>query len=442
VTRSFFGTDGIRGAVGTEPLTPASLVQLGTAIGQWITSSRAHPHAKIILATDTRLSASLCKAALKTGLLQFPFLIDDAYIAPTPVVHHALKDSQYDYGIIITASHNLFQDNGIKIITATGKINTHDEAIIMDFFNKPYNPDYTNVGIDRPVTPLLHIYQERLDRYFKSHFLRHCTLVIDAAHGAFSEYAAKIFEHYGATVKVINHTPDGKNINMQCGSTHPEALQDAVVRMRADAGFAFDGDGDRVIAIASDGSIKDGDDILCFLLKHPRYKTTPHLVGTILSNEGLVNHLHATGRSLIRTSVGDKYVLETLQKENLNLGGEPSGHIIMRDFSECADGLFTALRIAETALLTNDWLLSSFAKFTQLSHTITVSEKKDLHEAPLATIIEKNKALFIGGRLIVRYSGTEPVLRVVAEGPDNILTKKIMDTLMSELKTHLTKEKE
>ncbi len=436
---SFFGTDGIRGAMGTEPLTPESLLQLGKAIGQWIHIK--NQHARILIATDTRLSASLCKSALKTGLLLFPFSIEDAGVVPTPVIHHALKDGQYDYGIVLTASHNQFQDNGIKIVTAHGKITTEDEASIMHFFNTPYTADYHALGSDTPLLTVPQMYQERLDRYFTGSFLKHCSLVIDTANGAYSHCAAKIFEHFGATVKVINNAPTGININKECGSLHPQTLQDTVVRIRADAGFAFDGDGDRIIAVGSDGAIKDGDDILCFLLKHPRYKTSAHIVGTIISNQGLAQHLESTGRSLIRTAVGDKHIIEALKKEQLNLGGEPSGHIIMRDFSECPDGLFTALRIAETALLTHDWKLTSFTKFPHVSKNIHISEKKDLHKEPLATIIKTNEDAFIGGRLIIRYSGTEPILRIVAEGPSLQDAELCVNNLCAELQKHFTEEK-
>ncbi len=437
MNQSFFGTDGIRASVGMEPLTAESLVKLGRAIGQWMVLKK--PHARIVIASDTRLSASLCTSALKTGLLLFPVSVDDAHVAPTPLIYHALKDAQYDFGIVVTASHNAFQDNGIKIITDQGKITLEDEKSIMIFFYQPYVSNYQELGSEKSVTSLPQLYLERLDRYFSSHFLRNCVVVVDTAHGAFSAYAEKIFAHYGATVKIIHNTPDGKNINKACGSLHPQVLQDAVIRMRADIGFAFDGDGDRVVVVTADGVVKDGDDILCFLLKHPRYKTISRVVGTIISNEGLSQQLLATHRSLVRTPVGDKYVLEMLKKECLILGGEPSGHIIMRDFSECSDGLFTALRIAETTILIHDWNLTTFTKYPHISKNMRVVVKEDLEKEPFVTIIKESEKSFVGGRLIVRYSGTEPLLRIVAEGPDKEDAEKIVEELTMQLQKHFSK---
>ncbi len=439
MSHSFFGTDGIRASVGQEPLTPTSLFKLGKAIGFWIQKKK--PNAHIIIANDTRHSASLCKTALTLGLLHFPIRLDYAAIAPTPLVHHYVKDHLYDFGIVITASHNPFHDNGIKIVTPDGKITAQDEQIIMTLFKEDtvsFTPE--SLGTEQSLLTTHAFYQEKVAYYFKKNFLKQYTIVLDTAHGALSSYAQKIFEHFGATVKMIHNEPNGKNINANAGSLFPEHVKNAVLRYGAHAGFAFDGDGDRVIALSSDGTIKDGDDILCFLLKHPRYRSSQAVVGTIISNQGLAHHLEQTHRSLLRTPVGDKYIVEELKQNNLILGGEPSGHIIMRDFSDCPDGLFTALKIAETALLTNDWTMKTFEKFPYVTKNIPVFEKKDLTKEPIVSIIKKNEKTFIGGRLIVRYSGTESILRIVAEGPNKDQAQTTIDALSYDLLPYLTKE--
>ena len=246
-----------------------------------------------------------------------------------------------------------------------------------------------------------------------------------------------LFKSFGASVTTLHNNPDGYNINKDCGSLHPETLQKAIDKQCADIGFAFDGDGDRLTVVTKDGIIKNGDDILSFLLSHPRYKKNTRIVGTVMTNQGFETYLEQQGRTLLRTPVGDAYVTEKLEKEDLTLGGEPSGHIILRDFSNTSDALFTALRICETALLLKDWSITTFTKFPQMLWSLPVAQKKDLTQQPFATVLHETEEKLEGGRLLVRYSGTESVLRIMIEAQNNTIAETIGKQLCEQLKKEI-----
>jgi phosphoglucosamine mutase len=421
---------------GKEPLTPDSLVKLGKAVGKWITSSKKK--SRIILAHDTRLSSSLCKAALKTGLLQFPLSLDDAEIIPTPLLFHLVQKQSYDLGIMITASHNQAEDNGIKIFTPSGKLNKADEQIISHYFyKKEIIQHFETLGQEKNLIDLKTWYLSELNPFFKNNFLKNTKVVIDCAHGATFQIAPFIFKQFGATLIPINTEPTGMNINQSCGSVYPEVLQKAVLEHQADCGFAFDGDGDRVIAINKDGHIKDGDDLLAILSQHKSYKDQNGYVGTIMSNQGLEQFFQKKKKDFFRTPVGDKYVTQTLKDKNLLLGAEPSGHIILRDFSTTSDGIFTALRILETAIQLNNFSFKSFQKFPQKKLNLPVGLKKDLTQEPFCSLINKQQQALKQGRLLVRYSGTEPVLRIMVEAPEPTQAETICASLSEQLKQAL-----
>ncbi|MBT3456194.1 phosphoglucosamine mutase [bacterium] len=438
--QNLFGTDGIRRKVGKEPFTAHSLIHIGDALGTWACSHfQENPH--IIIAHDTRISCPFVKSALKTGLLQHPINVYDAGTLPTPTVFQLLKyQNLFDGGIVISASHNPYYDNGLKIIdTKGGKISLEDEVYISQlFYDEQPNPKpegifgsefYWNYGEK--------YYTSYIESKFDKNFLKGIKVVLDCANGATYKLAPHIFKKFGAEVITINASPNGTNINKDCGSLHPQELQKKVIEQNAAIGFAFDGDGDRILAVAKNGSIKDGDDILAFLLEHPIYKNCKTIVGTIITNHGLDTYLKSKGISLVRTPVGDKYVAEKLKKLDTILGGEQSGHIILKDHLSSGDGIFVALRIAQTALLTKNWNIETFTRFPQIQINLAVREKRDLQAPPLSDIISEHKQKLSNGRLIVRYSGTENKLRIMVEEEYQKNAQEIAEQLSQKLKRQL-----
>lgn len=436
MNHSFFGTDGIRGRIGTHPLTVDSLLTLGKALGHWI--EKTYGSSTILIGYDTRQSCSLIKSALATGLLTQPLLLVDGYILPTPAIAQLVqKTDLFSCGIIISASHNPYHDNGIKLITKQGKISAADEQEITDLFyqqNSSYS--YDTLGTMYSCNNAAQQYATYVRSFFKPLFLDGITVVLDCAHGATSALAPTIFNECGARTLVINNKPSGTNINDRCGSVLPEQLQQAVLENHADIGFAFDGDGDRVIAVNRQGIIKTGDDFLALLCQHPLYAKESGVVGTVLSNYGLQRLLENSHKQLIRTDVGDKYVGRALKTHNLLLGGEQSGHLIMRDYLDSGDGIFAALRILEAIISTNNWDFESFTPYPQIQINVPIKEKKDLSQPPLATIIASYQQQ-IEGRLIVRYSGTEQVLRIMVEDNNLARAQNIATNLSNTLQQQL-----
>ena len=435
-----FGTDGIRARVGQSPLTPHELVTFGATLGAWMCTMQTQPN--VLLAHDTRHSAHLVKACLKAGLLQYPINIYDADTIPTPTLFHQIMNGPYDYGVMITASHNPYQDNGIKIITKKdGKLTETNEYELNSLYaHNPHLPHYEYLGTEQKAPDATVQYLEALRNYFPEPFLHGITIVLDCAHGAYASVAPAFLRELGANIIPLATIPDGKNINKNCGSLHPQQLQKAVIAHGAHAGFAFDGDGDRLITVTKNGTCKDGDELLAFLLNHPTYQQESAIVGTILSNEGLAIQLEKQGKTLYRTPVGDKNVVQKMKACGALIGGEPSGHLILRDFTDTADGLFTLLRLAQTALFIRDWNFTSFTKFPNVTLNLPVTCKKDLNCAPYATIITAHQAELSKGRVIVSYSGTEPLLRIMVEAPDQEKAATIGNLLSQQLTEALSKE--
>lgn len=412
---NFFGTDGIRGRVGTGLFVQQQLITLGQSIALWAQKKYAsNPH--IMIAHDTRISSAFVKAALKTGLLQFPTTIRDVYTLPTPALAHLMKTrSDIDCAVMISASHNSYEDNGIKIIDAhTGKLSPLDEHTISSYIADM--PPATSIfGTDLPIQDAVSTYCAQICALFPTQFLAGKIIVLDTAHGATYQVAPRIFEQLGAQVIAINHQPDGYNINHNCGTLHPKQLMQAVKQHAADVGFAFDGDGDRVVAVNRHGLLKDGDDLLALLLNHPTYAQTNCIVGTNMTNEGLTHHLKQQDKQLIRTAVGDKYISEKLTSDQLLLGGEPSGHIILNDIINTGDGILVALRVMEALFATNNWDMETFEHFPQAIINVPVAFRKNLDESPFQNIITMAQEHLANGRILVRYSGTENVLRIMVE---------------------------
>jgi phosphoglucosamine mutase len=437
---NIFGTDGIRALIGTEFFDTPSLIKLGHAIAQWACKINNRP-CHVLLGNDTRESCAFVKSALQTGLLLHGTHIHDAGVLPTPTICQIVQyATQFDIGIIISASHNPYHDNGIKLITRMGgKISEQDEIEITRLFyaHGDSTVQYTHFGHVYFLQDAYQTYLTNLRIFFPYPFLDNIKIVLDCANGATHSIAQKIFEYYGATVLAINNNPDGKNINNNCGALYTQSLQDAVIESQAAIGFAFDGDGDRIIAVSRSGQIKDGDDILALLTQHPSYKNEQNVVGTLMSNQGLAAHLKKQNKQLLRSQVGDKYISQLLIKENMKLGGEQSGHIIVRDYLESGDGIFIALRLLQVIIQSNNWHLETFDKFPQLILNIPITHKKDLSQPLFSSLIEQHQAQLKDGRLIVRYSGTEPLLRIMVEDADlenaRSIGKKLSQALAQQL---------
>lgn len=415
--QSLFGTDGIRGNINSPLFSQESLVNLGIAIGTWIVDQYG-TSPTVLIGTDTRHSASFIKNALSNGLMTSSANILDALVLPTPAAAHILPFMPDIHAVvIISASHNPAEDNGIKLFTkTTGKLKAHDEQCITDYFvHKTQRAPAGPRGIMTQFPFASTLYLESVAALFETLDARDYHVVLDTAHGAMSTYAEQAFTRTGAQVTTLHNAPDGYNINQHCGSTAPYRLQKAVHHYQADIGFAFDGDGDRVIAVNRYGEIKNGDDLLCLLLNHPHYQATRTVVGTIMTNCGFEHHLKEREHDLIRTSVGDRHVSDMLSQKQLLLGGEPSGHVILNNHVATGDGLLVALKVLETFIHTNNDDITTFEPYAQIAHKIPIKTKHSLSDEPFTTIIQEAQLHCTDGRVIVRYSGTEQVLRVMVE---------------------------
>lgn len=435
---NLFGTDGIRCTVGTSPFTITDLPHLGNAIAQWAhTTYGTRP--EFLIACDTRISREWIISSLKAGLLLSSITLHDADILPTPAVMNLLQHNPHMHGgIIISASHNPFEYNGIKIVDrVTGKLSEEHELDISRRFHQRKSASYHHFGNTQYYSTAQDEYAHHITDLFESSALKNLTVVLDCANGATYRVASAIFEALGARTIPINNNPNGKNINHECGSLHTKDLQHAVVASHADIGFAFDGDGDRVIAVNRLGQVKNGDDMLAILIDNPRYVHEQYVVGTIMSNHGFDLFLKQKQKKLVRTSVGDKYVADHLNKNGILLGGEQSGHIIMHDYLSTGDGIMTALRIVETLRHTHNWDMETFQRYPQILTNIPVGHKKDLREPAIASIIAQHEQQLDSGRLIVRYSGTENVLRIMVEDRHEATAQQISTRLANALQKEL-----
>ncbi len=421
-----FGTDGIRGNAQGALFTSAMMVTIGKALTCWL-QRQANSNPKIFIGSDTRLSCNRIKASLIHGITEQGGTPIDGGVVPSPVVLHHIQQNSLACGIVISASHNKYSDNGIKVFLPSGKISSKDEERISKQIKRFLHPHHRVNEYSVPEelgrfnlehdNAIFEKYCSTLSNRFNTHFLSGKHIALDCAHGASYQYAPALFRYFGATVTTIGTRPNGTNINNNIGSTHPEALQELMLNTDADIGFALDGDGDRVVMVTANGEIKDGDDLLALLLQHDEYKNQKRLIGTIMTNGGLEKFALDQGKKLIRTPVGDKYVSREMKRRRALLGGERSGHIIVQDFLNCSDGIFTALLVLEAIILQDNWQAKTFTKMPQVNLNIPVSEKHDLTKQPYARIIHRCMQSFSQGRVVVRYSGTEDILRVMAEQP-------------------------
>jgi len=412
----------MRGVAGKPPLDPATTFAVGVALAKWIGQHHLDP--EVVIGMDTRESGPGIAAHVAGGLEKNGVRARFAGLITTPGIAHVTRTGPFAAGVMISASHNPYLDNGIKIIDHSGfKLPDEQEHVIeQDIFawlasgEAPVPAELTtDHGLDQA-------YIDDLAATLPGG-LGGLRLVVDASNGAATYLAPALFERLGATVDRIHCAPDGKNINLHCGSQHLESLREQVIETRADLGVAFDGDADRAMFISHSGKVVDGDMVLLVtaLPLHTRGRLT-EVIATVMSNLGLEVALRERGIGLVRTPVGDKYVLDEMVKRNAPLGGEQSGHVIFRDYATTGDGLLTALRVLEAMRDSGkdlDELTSAFVSYPQLLVNVRVKERRPLAELESVNEgIRRAQAEFgESGRVLVRFSGTEPLARVMVEGP-------------------------
>lgn len=450
--RKLFGTDGVRGVANTYPMTTEIAMQLGRAIAFLVkkqVSDKEH-NPRIVIGKDTRLSGYMIENALASGICSMGVNVLLVGPLPTPGIAFITTGMRADAGVVISASHNPFQDNGIKIFSRHGfKLPDEEEAVIEDliFSNKmeSLRPVAEEIGKAARIDDA----KGRYIVFLKSTFPRRYTLdglhiVLDCAHGATYGVAPHVFEELGAKVTSIGVKPDGKNINHECGALHPGVMAELVRREGADLGIALDGDGDRVIVADEKGRIVDGDQIMAIcaeemLARQKLAKNT--LVATVMSNLGLEMALQRLGGKLVRTQVGDRYVVEEMRLHDYNFGGEQSGHLIFLKHNTTGDGILAALQLL-IAMKKKERPLSEMTRimepFPQVLKNVRTAQKVNLEE--LAGFSEKiatlEKSLGGSGRILVRPSGTEPVIRVMIEGED----EQQIETMACELCEYISKK--
>ncbi|MFP6626083.1 MAG: phosphoglucosamine mutase [Deltaproteobacteria bacterium] len=428
-TRRLFGTDGIRGVANIEPMTPESILRLGRAVGHYFQTSSQHRH-KIVIGKDTRVSGYMFETALASGLCSMGVDVLLVGPMPTPGIAFLTCSLRADAGVAISASHNPFEDNGIKFFGPDGfKLPDATEAGIEGlFFGDEIDrlrPTAGNIGKALRVDDADGRYNVFLKNVVpKETTLEGLRIAIDCAHGAAHRIAPVVLEELGAEVTAIGTSPDGFNINDGCGAMHTEVLAERVLREGANLGIALDGDADRVIMIDELGGVVDGDHILAILalsMKRRGLLADDTVVGTVMANLGLEVALGEHGIALQRTPMGDRYVVESMRKQKLNLGGEQSGHIICLDHTSTGDGMITALSVVSAMIASGkplSELKSVVTKYPQSLINIRVKKKKELMEVAAIVDAIRNAEDTLGerGRVLVRYSGTETLARVMVEG--------------------------
>lgn len=433
-----FGTDGVRGIANTQ-LTPELVYKVGRCAAWYIT--KEHPVPKIVIGKDTRISCDMLEAALTAGILSAGIDVLHLGVIPTPAVAYLTKSLKAQAGFMISASHNPIADNGIKIFSSKGfklpdKVEEEIEKLIFADSDEIPRPIGAEVGRTVIVEDASKLYVEYIKETIQADFSG-LKVIMDCAHGAAYNIGPELFRELGAELVVLNNQPNGANINVQCGSTYPRILQKTVIAQEADIGIAFDGDADRAIFVDAGGHIIDGDHILTIFAQNliKNGKLNPKkVVSTVMSNLGLEKALTGMGVELIRTKVGDRYVLEKMRQLNAVLGGEQSGHIIYLDFNTTGDGVFTAAltaKIMKEEQQSLSKLASTMQQFPQFMVNVKTKFKERLEqdEAISDAIKEMEELLKDRGRLLVRSSGTEPIVRVMAEGPDENEIKEGIDKI-------------
>jgi phosphoglucosamine mutase len=441
--RKIFGTDGVRGTANIEPVTAETALKLGRAAGHVFknlqTQARGRGRHKIVLGKDTRLSGYMLENAISSGILSMG--VDVLFIGPlpTPGVAYVTRSLRADAGIVITASHNPYDDNGIKFFRADGykldeKIEREIEDLVFTGGIENIRPTADEIGKAVRIDDALGRYIEHAKASFpRGMTLEGLRIVVDCAHGAAYKSTPCVLRELGAEVIVYGNQPDGKNINKDCGSMHPALMCQKIWDHRADVGIAHDGDADRVLLSDENGKLIDGDDMMAIagldmLAQGTLAEKT--LVSTVMSNAGLETAILAAGGSVVRTAVGDKNVIDEMLRNGFNFGGEQSGHMIFRDYSSTGDGLVCALqilRIMRAREMPLSRLAQCWTRFPQLVTNIVVREKRPFQELDgLGKLVDEAEVELKGqgGRVFLRYSGTEPKARLLLEGRDQASLEK------------------
>ena len=454
---SYFGTDGIRGKFGESPITPDFILKLGYVTGRVLIENNTNPSRKpsVVIGKDTRLSGYVIEGALQSGFNAAGVDVHMLGPLPTPAIAHLTRSFNADAGVVISASHNPYFDNGIKFFSGDGKkltdemqtaINDKLTAIMSasEADNNTIMPivDPAKLGKNNRINDAKGRYIEFCKGSFPYQYdLGHLTVVVDCANGAGYSVAPRVMRELGANVIAINHAPDGININADCGSTHPAGLQKAVVEHGADVGIALDGDGDRIVMVDETGALVDGDGILYVLATQGADKAKG-VVGTLMSNMGLELALKTAEIDFVRAKVGDRYVMQALEANGWILGGEPSGHILCLDKSRTGDAIIAGLQVlavmqARGRALSD--LVEGLDVLPQKLVNVRLSEMKDPFEYPeLVAAFDKARATLAGrGRLLIRQSGTEPMIRVMVESDDEIECDVLANDLADQIKAVL-----
>ena len=444
MAKSFFGTDGIRGTVNTESLNSEIALKLGLAAGKIFTRGN-HKH-RVLIGKDTRISGYMLESALESGFTSSGMDVFLTGPIPTPAVAHLTQALRADLGVMITASHNTYEDNGFKLFGPDGyKLTDEKQTEINELMNRSdimSLQDKNQIGAARRVDDALSRYIEFAKASFPNSMrLDHLKIVLDCANGAAYKVAPMIFWELGADVIVIGDKPNGRNINQDCGSTKTKALRKKVKDENADLGIAFDGDGDRLVIIDENGDQVNGDHLLAMialLLKKKNLLKNNKVVSTIMANLSLENYLDSIDLKLIRANVGDRYVIEEMLNSGSNFGGEPSGHLIINDFSTTGDAIISSLQVLSLMIEENKSisnLTNLFPLISQKHYEHISDDKKDISNSHLENLSKEMKEK-IGneGRVIIRKSGTEPLIRVMIETNNQNLSNEILD----EVKTSLT----
>jgi len=441
-----FGTDGIRGRAGSAPLVPDTVARVGAALARTITVADSSHRPRFVIGRDTRESGTWIERELARGLSAEGASVVSAGIVPTPAVAYLARTEGFDAGIVISASHNPYEDNGIKVFGGSGtKLTEMLEASVEELVADPSwsVPRQRGTTEDRDLSA--HYVDHLLEILHDAGPLSGSRIVVDCANGATTPIALALFKDLGFDVHTIGVTPNGRNINLDCGSTHLEQLSRAVVAENARIGVAFDGDGDRALFVDRSGNVVDGDAVLLmaaiYLSERGRLPGAT-VVATVMSNIGLEIALRERGITLVRTAVGDKYVMEEMVRNGYALGGEQSGHIIFADHLFTGDGLATALNVlrimAETGQELAD-LAAALTTYPQVLVNVRVKARADYTQVPaIAETMQRIERLLAGhGRLLVRYSGTEPLLRIMLEGRDDREIRVWADEIAGVVQEHL-----
>ncbi|MBL4802151.1 MAG: phosphoglucosamine mutase [Emcibacter sp.] len=442
MARKYFGTDGIRGKANEGNMTAEVAMRVGMAAAKHFTRG-SHQH-RVVIGKDTRLSGYLLEPALASGFISMGMDVIMVGPMPTPAVAMLTRSLRADLGVMISASHNPFQDNGLKLFGPDGyKLSDEIELEIERRMDNGYADHLVpseKLGRAQRLKNAVGRYMEFAKNTFpKSQRLDGLKIVVDCANGAAYRTAPSVLWELGAEVVAIGVSPNGKNINEKCGSTYPELICEHVVLHNADIGIALDGDADRLIICDENGQVIDGDQLMATVAKY--MKTTDKLSGnavvtTIMSNLGLEKYLKSIDLDLIRTKVGDRYVVEAMRERGLNLGGEQSGHIVLSDFATTGDGLIAALQILSVLVTTGkpvSEICNLYTAYPQLLKNVRYAQGTDPLAMPRVkeAIKEGENRLNGSGRVVIRKSGTEPLIRVMAEGQDDKLITEVVNDIVT-----------